>query len=597
MTITIPASEPEIKKPEGSVSSIEALATALFSAAGRYDEFAELATTSKTAPGWYGPTSEAYAAACGRASGEHTTMATTVRRVARVCSAHADTLRDLQRDADTLVDTKSTLDSRRQQLIADCDAAPDATGTELAALQARASDLRADYRTLVLDHDALQTKVRANEDLMRTAFSGATTLEKILAPGGSDDPMATDAMGRPGAPGGDASPTEVREWWSTLTAAEKEAVIAGFPEVIGSADGLPADARDQANRVLLDDDLATLAAKAEDGTISPAEQKVLDNATAAEAGLRTADDHVDSTTGERPGGQLWLYDPGAFDGDGRVAIAVGDLDTAEDVAIRVPGITNDGTDAPTLAREAVNVYESTVFNGDGSSVASMMWLGYDAPDAFYDGATLTEGRAEDGGGRFADAIDGLRASRPYDDAHVTAIGHSYGSTTVAKAATEHDMDVDDIVLVGSPGAGGGVDHASELGVGADHVWVGRNSEDLVAALGDHGFIGGRTAFGAGLGNDPSEDDFGARRFEAEDTTRSGWHRGVGQHGNYFNVDTESLYNIGRVVDGHGTAQFDGDAHVNLAEHTYDPWYDGPRDPEQDRDPTSGEPGSSMTTSQ
>jgi pimeloyl-ACP methyl ester carboxylesterase len=217
----------------------------------------------------------------------------------------------------------------------------------------------------------------------------------------------------------------------------------------------------------------------------------------------------------------------------------------------------------------------------------MMWLGYDAPDAFYDAATLTEGRAEDGGGRFADAIDGLRASRPYDTAHLTVIGHSYGSTTVAHAATDRHIDVDDIVLVGSPGAGGGVDHASELGVGADHVWVGRNSEDLVAALGDHGWVGGHTLFGAGLGNDPSEDDFGAHRFEAEDVTRSGWHRGVGQHGNYFNVDTESLYNIGRVVDGHG-----GD--VRLADHTYDPFIGGPEDPEQDRTPSSDKPGYSDT---
>jgi hypothetical protein len=117
--------------------------------------------------------------------------------------------------------------------------------------------------------------------------------------------------------------------------------------------------------------------------------------------------------------------------------------------------------------------------------------------------------------------------------------------------------------------------------------VGRNSEDLVAALGDHGWVGGHTLFGAGLGNDPSEDDFGAHRFEAEDVTRSGWHRGVGQHGNYFNVDTESLYNIGRVVDGHG-----GD--VRLADHTYDPFIGGPEDPEQDRTPSSDKPGYSDT---
>ncbi len=32
------------------------------------------------------------------------------------------------------------------------------------------------------------------------------------------------------------------------------------------------------------------------------------------------------------------------------------------------------------------------------------------------------------------------------------------------------------------------------------------------------------------------------------------------------------------MDGQG-----GD--VNMAEHTYDPWYDGPQDPETDREPT------------
>jgi pimeloyl-ACP methyl ester carboxylesterase len=236
--------------------------------------------------------------------------------------------------------------------------------------------------------------------------------------------------------------------------------------------------------------------------------------------------------------------------------------------------------------EAVNVYQPAVYNGDGSPVASMMWLGYDAPDGPTDSATRTEGRAEDGGGQFADAVDGLRASRPYDDAHLTAIGHSYGSTTVPHAATDHGIDVDDIVLVGSPGAGGGVDHASDLGAGADHVYVGRNSGDIVGALGDHGWVGGGTLGGAGLGNDPSEDDFGAKRFEAEDPTRSGWHRGTAQHERYFEPDSESLYNIGRVVDGSG--------HVNPADHTSDPWYGPPEDPEIDREPTFDERGRSNT---
>jgi hypothetical protein len=586
-TIQIPASEPQIRRPGGSPGAVDALAQALYAAAGRYEEFGDLAASARAVPGWYGDAYDAYAGAAGRASGEHATMATTVKRVAHVCSGYAETLTDLQRACDDLADRLRWLDGSRDTLIADVNATKDATPDEILALQDRAANLRVEYRSLVLDHDALRRKVRANEDLMRTAFDGAVSLQRILAPGGSADALAADAMAKPGAPGSGSSRSDVAAWWSTLTAAEKEAVIATYPDVIGAADGLPADARDQANRICLDGDLAELGSKEDNGTLSVAEGRVLENVRAADAALRTAEGYVDPTTGEQPGGQLWLYDPSAFDGDGRIAVAVGDLDTADDVAVRVPGITNDGRDASKLTQEAINVYQSAVYRGDGSTVASMMWLGYDAPDAFYDAATLTEGRAEDGGGRFADAIDGLRASRPYDTAHLTVIGHSYGSTTVAHAATDRHIDVDDIVLVGSPGAGGGVDHASELGVGADHVWVGRNSEDLVAALGDHGWVGGHTLFGAGLGNDPSEDDFGAHRFEAEDVTRSGWHRGVGQHGNYFNVDTESLYNIGRVVDGHG-----GD--VRLADHTYDPFIGGPEDPEQDRTPSSDKPGYSDT---
>jgi len=73
----------------------------------------------------------------------------------------------------------------------------------------------------------------------------------------------------------------------------------------------------------------------------------------------------------------------------------------------------------TLATTIKRVYQSARYRGDGSSVASMMWLGYDAPDSFADTPTLTESRAEDGGGRFSDTIDGLRASRPGDDAHIT----------------------------------------------------------------------------------------------------------------------------------------------------------------------------------
>src|SRR5690606_18818913 len=230
------------------------------------------------------------------------------------------------------------------------------------------------------------------------------------------------------------------------------------------------------------------------------------------------------------------------------------------------------------------LYESARYSGDGSSVATMFWLGYDAPEDWYDPATLTEGRAEDGGERLATAVDGLRASRPDDRAHMTAIGHSYGSTTTSYAAAKFDLDVDDVALIGSPGAGP-ADHASDLSVGADHVYDARNSRDLVAFLGDEGWA--RTDWiEGGLGVDPSSEGFGAQRFEAESVFR-GDGRNTDDHGRYYDRDSESLYNLGRIVDGHG-------ADINSAEQSYDPWWRAAVDPEKDRTPTSNEFGRSDT---
>lgn len=587
VTIDVPPSQPaEVIKPEGDPGGADTMAEALHTASGRYEEFSDEAARIQWIGGWFGDAADSYREATAEAGDEHAAMGTTVERVGRAVTAYADTLRDLLRTYDEQVERKRSLDDRRTALIADIGATTEATPEVVAALRERATELRIDYSELVTDHDDLQRRVREAEDLLRQAFQAGTSLDAALSDDGGIPQFAQDAMDRPGAPGTGATPEEVRDWWEGLSEAEREAVVASYPELVGAADGLPAGARDDANRVVLDDDLATLRAKAEDGTISEAEQQVLDNAEQAQQALEDADAFEDPITGERPGGVLYLYDPGAFDGDGRVAVGVGDLDTADDVAVFTPGITTTMADTTGYTGQMMNLYESTRYNGDGSSVATLFWLGYDAPDAFYDPATLTEGRAEDGGRRLADMVDGLRASRSDDPAHLTAIGHSYGSTATSYAAGDFDLAADDVVLVGSPGAGP-ADHADDFSVGEDHVYVGRDSRDFVAVLGDEGWIG---KGGLGLGTDPSSDDFGATRFEAEDVDRS-WHRNTDEaHGSYLAHDSESLYNIGLVVDGHG-----GD--VNTAEHSYDPWYDAPRDPEWDRDPSSGVEGESRTRDQ
>ncbi len=175
---------------------------------------------------------------------------------------------------------------------------------------------------------------------------------------------------------------------------------------------------------------------------------------------------------------------------------------------------------------------------------------------------------------------GLDAIRD-DDPHVTVVGHSYGSTTTGHGAADEGLSgVDDIVLIGSPGAGDD-NRADDLGVGEDHVWVGTNSSDPVSYLGDEGYVGGIGT----LGHDPADRDFGGTRFQAEDTERfDGYNYSIDQHTSYYEQSSESLSNISQIITG----QTDD---VQSAEVRHDPWYWEVVDPEVDRDVTNPDTGS------
>ncbi len=252
----------------------------------------------------------------------------------------------------------------------------------------------------------------------------------------------------------------------------------------------------------------------------------------------------------------------------------------------VPGFGTDAQSAPYQADRAATLYESARFLDPDQSNATVFWIGYDAPDNLpwtgegWDAATvLSDDAAAEGGERLSDTIDGLRAGRDGEPAHLTTIGHSYGSTTTGHAAHDQGLATDDLVFVGSPGVGLDTDGVGDTGVDPDHVWAGANSRDPITYLGNHGWLHLESAVGGGLGDDPAEDDFGAQRFEAESTSR-GSLPDLDQHSLYFDHDTESLHNLSEIVLGH----YD---QVSLADHNYDPWWGGVQDPELDRTPGVG----------
>ncbi|GAA2855953.1 alpha/beta hydrolase [Microbacterium arabinogalactanolyticum] len=585
-TINIPAVIDPVDRPEGDPAGSESLATSLLSGAVRLTEFSEEALLlAESKWYWAGKAAEAYGDHAKNFAQNHQPMGETLKRVARGVDVFADQLRTLQSDHTTISSDITSYHRERADLITDVNLAGEVAEAEIAALQERARALTNRRAGITTDITDLQRRVTENEQFLVQLFTGADTAAEASSPTGGISALALGAIGR--KPSAADGPKAMNAWWNSLTEAERDALIAAYPDQLGSADGLPASARDAANRLRLDADLAELEMKERDGTLLPEEKQRLANARATRTALEHADGYVVPGTDDRPGGQLWLYDPDAFGGDGRVAIAVGDLDTADDVSVQVPGIRTEMDDAPGGVDEATRLYESARYNGDGSSVATMFWLGYDTPagDLLEWGEVPSEDRAADGGARLAAAVDGLRASRAHDPAHMTAIGHSYGSTTTSYAATDHGLAVDDIALIGSPGTGP-ADHASDFSVGADHVYDGRNSRDFVAFLGDEGWVRKDQFFDTGLGMDPSSEDFGAHRFQAESPQR-GWGPNFDDHSRYYDRDSESLYNLGRIVDGHGDD-------TNSAPQSYDPWWGDPVDPEWDRDPTSGEAGRSKT---
>jgi pimeloyl-ACP methyl ester carboxylesterase len=290
-----------------------------------------------------------------------------------------------------------------------------------------------------------------------------------------------------------ADPAAVAAFFKDLDPDVAGALAHERPELVGNLDGAPIPLRYAANHQAIVDEVARLRA---DGVSE-------DDARLRK--LRELDD---------PDRHFLLFDPA---GDGRAAEVFGDLTTARHVAVVVPGMNNDlnnftGGDAERVQHQASQF--------DPDQVATIQWLGYDTPE----GATaLGRGAAEPGAEALPQFVEGIRAQRS-ERLHWTVIGHSYGSLVTGLAESQQGLDVDETVLIGSPGVG--VDHAGDLGDG--NVWVGLADWDLVG-------------YSGWFGPNPHDKGFGATRFHTGD---------ISGHSSYFNEGSESLRNIGLIAAGY-----------------------------------------------
>lgn len=328
-----------------------------------------------------------------------------------------------------------------------------------------------------------------------------------------------------------ATPREIAAWWKELSPQNRQHYEDYRPEAIRDLDGIPAGVRDRTNRTWLRYEESRL--RVERGELGDGDSGRLTEIDNELRGITRIKEELDQ------GGRYLLgFDLNGPNEDATAIIARGNPDTAANVATYVPGVQSgfvqmddrqigDRWDSGPLD-EANALYDAA--GGAGTDTSTIMWLGYDTPDSVAHGADDSYALAAN------ESLDrfqqGLRAVN--DDAHLTVVGHSYGSLTTGVAARDGGMPADDIVILGSPGAG--VDTAEELGVPGEHVWVSEHKDDIVTSDGVNSL--------GGHGADPGDESFGAERIPASPEDMNA----IDAHTSYV-YETPSKEYIGHVING------------------------------------------------
>lgn len=360
-------------------------------------------------------------------------------------------------------------------------------------------------------------------------------------------------------PGSD--PQAVRDWWNKLSKEEQAALAKAKPEELIKLKGLPADGLDQANRQRIEqdknrfakqrDDLKQqLADRARELGVDPNSsdgQRALRNdpqgsqlMSQHDEAARRADNALNAfnsldkanalgaENGKRAYVIAWNPDgPGAK--EGTMAVSFGDPDTAKNLAVCVPGTESKLTD--------FSMEQAAALSGKmGPDGAAIQWFGYDAP-VFALGQVDNPAQAKEGGALLAQDVANYRERNP--GAHVTVIGHSYGSTVVGYSAMDNGLKADDIAFVGSPGVG--ASNVDQIPPGRGHVYVGGTEHDPIIQLTSGDWF---TKDGSSTG--PYDSSFGAKQFGTSGET---W---VGKaHSSYYAPGSESLDNLAKIANGNG----------------------------------------------
>jgi uncharacterized protein YukE len=308
-------------------------------------------------------------------------------------------------------------------------------------------------------------------------------------------PMPIRAAASPPAQG---SPADNASWWGSLSTLQQQEVIREHPEWIGNRDGVSFTDRDLANRSLLAIDRGRLVAERERLVAVLAGDWSFGLLTDDDAALHQVRDKLASlevieaslaSSGER---QLLLLDLSQV--RAQAAIANGNVETADNVAVFVPGMSSNITDTMKDYDEEMRHMQQRAqlesiraHPEQSSTTATVTWVGYQTPELGLDLVTPSKSvafddTARDGAASLVPFLRGIGAARDKDP-HLTLLSHSYGSTT-AGLALRQETGVDDAVFFGSPGIG--TDRVKDLKLAPGHAYYIEARRDPVGDVGSFG---------------------------------------------------------------------------------------------------------------
>jgi hypothetical protein len=453
---------------------------------------------------WQGSGGDAARASLDKLS---TYLATHGLEMARVSAATGEAAADIDRIKASLQGIKG--DAQQQGFSIDLATGavtplhPDLVGDPIYALQ------QADLETRIKELLAAANTADAELAQAITTSSG----EAADTP---PNPQVVDALSKP-LP---EDPQQFHDLWEQLTPEQKHALYQR-DHAIGNHDGMPAVDRDYFNRLALTDQLAqaeSSQAKADalrnehpdwaNGQNIPPPNKpgaIFDDRLQYEAwqgqfdaarnGAKFLPDlQAVEKAASGTDRKLLLLDTKSGE-QAHAAIAIGNPDTAEHVSVTAPGLnTTVHGSMVGMTEEAFNMQQESLRqlqNTPGQSldsVSTIAWIGYDTPQipGFEDKGASLAGAWDVSHGQLAQAgaqdlagfYDGLTASHEGVPAHLTAIGHSYGSLTTGLALQEPGSHgVSDAIFYGSPGIEATTPQELQLADG--HVFTMQTPDDPI----------------------------------------------------------------------------------------------------------------------